>query len=79
MEIRKQRLYTTLKIVISFTVLTSLVPRFSQNANMYRGESLVSFLCKHDVIKIGPKQKGNVLRVVQPTMLQCSVCMLFNA
>ena len=41
--------------------------------------SLVSFLRKHDVIKIGPKQKGNVLRVVQPTMLQRSVCMLFNA
>ena len=32
----------------------SLVPRLSQNANMYRGESLVhvSFLRKHDVIKI---------------------------
>ena len=35
---------------------------------MYRGESLVSFLCKHDIIKIGPEQKGNILRVVQPTM-----------
>ena len=32
---------------------------------MYRAESLVhvSFLRKHDVIKIGPKPKGNVLRV----------------
>ena len=46
----------------------SLVPRLSWNANMYRVESLVSFLRKHDVIKIGPKQKGNVLWVVQPTM-----------
>ena len=59
--------------------INSLVPRFSWNANMYRTESLVSFLRKHDVIKIGPKQKGNVLRVVQPTMLQRSVCMIFNA
>ena len=49
-------------------VYPSLVPRLSWNANMYRAESLVSFLRKHDVIKIGPKQKGNVLRVVQPTM-----------
>ena len=32
---------------------------------MYRWESLVSFLRKHDVIKIGLKQKGNVLRIVQ--------------
>ena len=60
-------------------VLFSLIPRLPWNANMYRGESLVSFLCKHDVIKIGPKQKGNVLRVVQPTMLQRSVCMIFDA
>ena len=35
---------------------------------MYRAESLVSFLRKHDVIKIGPEQKGNILHVVQPTM-----------
>ena len=40
---------------------------------MYRVESLVSFLRKHGVIKTGQKQKGNVLHVVQPTMLQCSV------
>ena len=46
----------------------SLVPRLSWNANMYRAESLVSFLRKHDVIKIGPEQKGNILPVVQPTM-----------
>ena len=55
------------------------VPRLSRNVNMYRMESLVSFLCKHDVIKIGLKQKGNVLRVIQPTMLQRSVCMIFDA
>ena len=36
---------------------------------MYRAESLVSFICKHDLIKIGPKQKGNVLHVVQPTSI----------
>ena len=35
---------------------------------MYRWESLVSFLRKHDVIEIGLKQKGNVLRIVQRTM-----------
>ena len=58
---------------------SSLVPKLSRNPNMYREESLVSFLCKHDVIKIGLKQKGNVLCVVQPTMLQCSVCIIFDA
>jgi len=57
----------------------SLVPRLSWNANMYRGESLVSLLRKHDIIKIGLKQKGNVLCVVQPTMLQHLVCMIFDA
>ena len=47
----------------------SLVPRLPWNANMYRGESLVFFfLCKHDVIKIGLKQKGNNLHIVQSTM-----------
>ena len=61
------------------TVTCSLVPRLSWNANMYHTKSLVSFLRKPDVIKIGLKQKGNVLRVVQPTMLQRSVYMLFNA
>ena len=45
----------------------SLVPRLSWNPNMYHRESLVSFLRKHDVIKIGLKQKGNILHVVQPT------------
>ena len=57
----------------------SLVPRLSWSANIYRAESLVSFLRKHDVIKIGPKQKGNVLRVVQLIMLQHSVCMILDA
>ena len=57
----------------------SLVPRLSWNVNMYCRESLVSFVRKHDVIKIGPIQKGNVLRVAQPTMLQRSVCMIFDA
>ena len=46
----------------------SLIPRLSWNVNMYRAESLISFLRKHDVIKIRPEQKGNILRVVQPTM-----------
>ena len=35
---------------------------------MYCGESLVSFLRKHDIIKIGPKQKGNAWHIVQSTM-----------
>ena len=35
---------------------------------MYRRESLVSFLHKHDVIEIGLNQKGNILHVVQQTM-----------
>ena len=45
---------------------------------MYRGESLVSFLHKHDAIKLGPKQKTNVLRIVQQTMIQRSVCLIFD-
>ena len=59
--------------------LPSLVPRLSWNANLYHTESLVSFLHKHDVIKIGQKQKGNILRIVLLIMLQHSVCMLFDA
>ena len=51
-----------------YPYIPSLVPRLSQNANMYRWKSLVSFLRKHDVIKIGLQQKGNVLRIVQSTM-----------
>ena len=54
------------------TRLFFLCPRtrawLSRNANMYRGESLVSFLRKHDVIKIGLKQKGNILCVFQPAV-----------
>ena len=42
----------------SLCLLLSLVPRLSQNANMYHVESLVSFVRKHDVIKIGQKQKA---------------------
>ena len=49
-------------------LLISLVPRLFQNANMYHRESLVSFLCMHDVIEMVLKQKGNVLCVIQPTM-----------
>ena len=35
----------------------SLVPRLSWNANIYRTESLVSFVRKHDVSKIGPNRR----------------------
>ena len=60
--------------------LDSLIPRLSRNVKMYRGESLVSFLrIQHDVIKKEPKQKGSVLHAVQPTMLQCSVCVILDA
>ena len=48
--------------------MVSLILRLSWNTNMYRRESLVSFLHKHDIIEIGLTQKGNVLGVVQPTM-----------
>ena len=37
---------------------SSLVPRLSRNANIYRAESLVSFVRKHDVSKIGPNRKA---------------------
>ena len=53
-----------------------LVPRLPWNVNMYRGESLVSFLHKHDVIQIGLKQKGNILCVVQLTM--CSALGVYD-
>ena len=36
----------------------SLVPRLSWNANIYRTESLVSFVRKHDVSKIGQNRKA---------------------
>ena len=60
----------------TFSIYGSLIPRLSRNVNMYRGKSLVSFLCKHDIIKIEPK---HILRDVQPTMLQRLVCMIFDA
>ena len=43
-------------------VIASLVPRLSWNVNIYRAESLVSFVRKHDVIKIGQKQKAMFAR-----------------
>ena len=48
----------------------SLIPRLpcSGTQMCICEESLVSFLCEHDVIKVGPEQKGNILRGVQPTM-----------
>ena len=55
---------------------SSLVPRPSWNANMYRRESLVSFPFKHDIIEIGLKQKGNVLCIVQPIM--CSMLSVYD-
>ena len=53
------KLYGMIFLVLH-TDFDSLVPRLSWNANMYCAESLVSFIRKHDVIKIGQKQKGNV-------------------
>ena len=50
------------------SITSNLVPRLPWNANLYHWESLVYFLRKHDVIKIGLKQKGNILYIVQPTM-----------
>ena len=47
-------------LLLIIPVAFSLVPRLSWNANIYRAESLVSFVRKHDVSKIGQKQKGNV-------------------
>ena len=55
-------------LVHAVSELTSLVPRLSRNASCTRVESLVSILRRHDVIEIGLKQKGNVLRVFQPTV-----------
>ena len=39
-------------------VSLSLVPRLSWNTNMYRAKSLVSFVRKHDISKIGPNRKA---------------------
>ena len=61
--------YTIVHLTAVYVFVSpSLVPRLSWNVNMYRRESLVPFLRKHDVIKMGVKQKSNVLCVVQPTM-----------
>ena len=43
---------------------------------MYCRESLVSFLHRHDIIEMVPKQKGNVLCVVQPTV--CSTLGVYD-
>ena len=51
------------RMVMLSLVRVASFPGSPGNANMYHTESLVSFLRKHDVIKIGPKQKGNILRV----------------
>ena len=60
-------------------MLLSVVPRLSRNANMYRAESLVSFLRKHDIIKIGLKQKATFCALInQLYMLQHSVCIIFD-
>ena len=44
------------KLCICDWGFTSLVPRLSWNANIYRAESLVSFVRKHDISKIGPNR-----------------------
>ena len=57
----------------------SLIPRLSRNANIcIVGRAWYLFYISM-TIKIGPKQKANILRVVQPTMLQHSVYMIFDA
>ena len=68
-RMRTRRLIPKLKTTVidlgARLVHTSLVPRLSWNANIVSRQEPGIFLRKHDVIKIGPKQKGNVLRVVQ--------------
>ena len=59
-------------------VLYSLVPRLPWNANVCRGESLVSLLREHDVIKIGPEQKGNFCALFNQLCVQPLMCMIFN-
>ena len=49
---------TTEHLILWDMPYTSLVPRLSRNANIYCRESLVSFLRKHDVIKIGLNRKA---------------------
>ena len=60
----KVNILQKLKLEKAWKEAISLVPRLPQNVNMYHRESLVSFLHKHDIIKIRLKQKGNVLRIV---------------
>ena len=61
-------------MILEFGTLRRLIPslvlRLSWNESIYRAESLVSFVRKHEVIKIEQKQK-DVLRVVNR---QRSVC-----
>ena len=52
----------------------SLVPRLSRNSNMYRGESLVSFLRKHDVIKKELNRKVTLCALFNQLCVQRLVC-----
>ena len=58
-------------------VPVSLIPMFSRNANSTHVESLVSFLCKHDIIKIGLNRKVTFC-VFNQLCVQHLVCMIFN-
>ena len=52
-------------------IVISLVPRLSGTRNVHAWRAWYIFSRDHDVIKIGPEileQKGNVLRVIQPTL-----------
>ena len=62
------------KISIPSILLSSLVPRLSWNANMYRGENLVSLLCKHDVIKIRLNRKTTFCVLFNQLCVQRSAC-----
>ena len=49
----------------------SLIPRLSGTRNVHALRAWYIFSRDHDIIKIGPEfleQKGNVLRVIQPTL-----------
>ena len=51
--------------------MVSLIPRLSGTRNVHAWRAWYIFSRDHDVIKIGPEileQKGNVLRVIQPTL-----------
>ena len=45
---------------------------------MYHRESLVSFLCKNDIIKIGLNRKVTLCALFNQLSVQCSVCVIFN-